>query len=184
MKAHRPKQCADGDGFVDWDYTWVGQMVRMQRGGTLSVEGMAQAPLGQGRLAGLPLPATAGTDWASREDEMTDAKPIKVLMFCAMGMSSSLLEKKTIEYAAAAGVPLELRAITQAEMAQWDFGARRVDMVVVAPQVRFQRKRVAQAAAPYNIIVQDIDPVVFGMADGEKLFQQIVAAVQARDGGA
>jgi PTS system cellobiose-specific IIB component len=115
---------------------------------------------------------------------MTEPKPIKVLMFCAMGMSSSLLEKKTVEYAAAAGVPLDLHAITQAEMAVWDFGAKYVDMVVVAPQVKFQRKRVAQAAAPYNIIVQDIDPVVFGMADGEKLFQQIVAAVQARDGGA
>jgi cellobiose PTS system EIIB component len=113
---------------------------------------------------------------------MTESKPIRVLMFCAMGMSSSLLEKKTVEYAAAAGVPLDLRAITQAEMAQWDFGARYVDMVVVAPQVRFQRKRVAQAAAPFNIIVQDIDPVVFGMADGEKLFQQILTAVQARDG--
>ena len=113
---------------------------------------------------------------------MSDAKPIKVLMFCAMGMSSSLLEKKTVEYAASVGVPLELRAITQAEMALWDFAAKRVDMVVVAPQVRFQRKRVAQAAAPFNIIVQDIDPVVFGMADGEALFRQVMAAIEARDG--
>ena len=35
---------------------------------------------------------------------MTDQKPIKALMVCAMGMSSSLLENKTKEAAQAAGI--------------------------------------------------------------------------------
>jgi len=97
---------------------------------------------------------------------MTDQKLIKALMVCAMGMSSSLLENKTKEAAQAAGVPFELHAITTPEIARWDFQTNYVDIVV---------------AAPYGVIVQDIDPVLFGMVEGEKLFQQILTAVQARD---
>jgi hypothetical protein len=29
--------------------------------------------------------------------------------------------------------------------------------------------------------VQDIDPVMFGMVDGEKLFKQIITAIEARE---
>jgi PTS system cellobiose-specific IIB component len=114
---------------------------------------------------------------------MSEAKPIKVLMFCAMGMSSSLLEGKTRDAAKAAGVPFDLRTITAAEIARWDFKTDYVDIVVIAPQVRFKKKSVTAAAAPHGIIVQDIDPVIFGMADGDKLFEQIRAAVAARDSG-
>jgi PTS system cellobiose-specific IIB component len=114
---------------------------------------------------------------------MSEKKPIKVLMVCAMGMSSSLLEAKTREAAQAAGVAFELQAINTPEMARWDFQAHYVDVVLVAPQVRYKRKSIAQAAEPFNIIVQDIDPVTFGMVDGEKLFQQVITAIEARDAG-
>jgi PTS system cellobiose-specific IIB component len=113
---------------------------------------------------------------------MAEKKTIKVLMVCAMGMSSSLLEAKTRDAAQAAGVPFELKAITTPEIARWDFETDYVDVVLVAPQVRYKRKSIAEAAAPYNVIVQDIDPILFGMVDGEKLFEQIQAAVQERDG--
>ena len=114
---------------------------------------------------------------------MTEQKPIKALMVCAMGMSSSLLENKTKDAARAAGVPFELHAITTPEIARWDFQTNYVDIVLVAPQVRYKRKSIAEVAAPYGIIVQDIDPVTFGMVEGEKLFQQIWAAIKARDAG-
>lgn len=113
---------------------------------------------------------------------MAEKKTIKVLMVCAMGMSSSLLEAKTAEAAQAAGVPFDLQAITTPEIARWDFETNYVDVVLVAPQVRYKRKSIAEAAAPFNIIVQDIDPIMFGMVDGEGLFKQILAAVEARDG--
>lgn len=113
---------------------------------------------------------------------MAEKKTIKVLMVCAMGMSSSLLETKTHEAAQAAGVPFDLKAITTPEIARWDFETNYVDVVLVAPQVRYKRKSIAEAAAPFNIIVQDIDPIMFGMVDGEGLFKQILAAVEERDG--
>ena len=112
---------------------------------------------------------------------MVGATPIKVVMVCAMGMSSSLLETKIREAAAAAGVPFEMRSINTPEMARWDFVTNRVDVVLVAPQVRFMRRNIAKAAEPHGVIVQDIDPVLFGMVEGEKLFQQIMTAIKARD---
>ncbi len=112
---------------------------------------------------------------------MAEGKPIKVLIVCAMGMSSSLLESKTIEAGKARGVEVQMNAITTPDVARWDFATNWVDIVLVAPQVRYKRKSIAEAANPHGIIVQDIDPVTFGMVDGEKLFQQIWEAVRARD---
>jgi hypothetical protein len=47
----------------------------------------------------------------------------------------------------------------------------------------YKRKSIAQAANPLGIIVQDIEIITFGMVDGDKLFQQVREAVQARDSG-
>jgi PTS system cellobiose-specific IIB component len=114
---------------------------------------------------------------------MSEHKPIKVLIVCAMGMSSSLLENKTIEAGKNAGFVVEMNAITTPDVGRWDWQANWVDIVLVAPQVRYKRKSIAQAANPLGIIVQDIDVVTFGMVDGDKLFAQVRAALQARDAG-
>jgi PTS system cellobiose-specific IIB component len=118
---------------------------------------------------------------AAQEAEMSEQKPIRVLMVCAMGMSSSLLEAKMVEAAKAAGVPMQLKAIPTPDVARWDWQQHWVDVVLVAPQVRYKRKSIAQAAEPHGIIVQDIDPVTFGMVEGEKLFNQVLEAIRARD---
>ncbi|OGO12721.1 MAG: hypothetical protein A2Y93_15920 [Chloroflexi bacterium RBG_13_68_17] len=114
---------------------------------------------------------------------MAEQKPFKVLIVCAMGMSSSLLENKTIEAGKNAGFEVQMNAITTPDVGRWDWQANWVDIVLVAPQVRYKRKSIAQAANPLGIIVQDIDVVTFGMVDGDKLFAQVRAALQARDSG-
>jgi PTS system cellobiose-specific IIB component len=100
-----------------------------------------------------------------------------VLLVCAAGMSSSLLESKTRAAAQARGDDLSIRALSAGEIAVYDFAAHPVDMVLIAPQVRYKKKSVAQMAEPHGIVVQDIEPTVFGMVDGDKLFEQIVQAV-------
>jgi PTS system cellobiose-specific IIB component len=102
-------------------------------------------------------------------------------MVCALGMSSSLLENKTKEAAAQAGVPFELKAVAVPEIVRWDPTMHWYDIVLVAPQVFYKRKAIEQMAKPHGIIVEAIDPTVFGMVDGEALFQQIMAAIRARD---
>jgi PTS system cellobiose-specific IIB component len=101
-----------------------------------------------------------------------------VLMVCAAGMSSSLLVNKTGQAAESAGHSLTIRAVSVAEIAIYDFATKPVDLVLIAPQVRYKKKSVSEMAAPYGIVVQDIEPTTFGMMDGEKLFEQIKGAVQ------
>lgn len=100
-----------------------------------------------------------------------------VLLVCAAGMSSSLLESKTKEAAVKAGHSLTIHAVSVAEIALYDFAAKPVDIVLIAPQVRYKKRSVTEMATPHGVVVQDIDPTTFGMVDGEKLFAQIVQAV-------
>jgi PTS system cellobiose-specific IIB component len=114
-------------------------------------------------------------------EEQITQKPIKALMVCAMGMSSSLLENKTKEAAARIGFPLELKAVAVQDIVLWDPKVQWYDIILVAPQVFYKRRAIEQTAGPHGIIVQPIDPTVFGMVDGEALCKQIMNAIQARD---
>ncbi len=101
----------------------------------------------------------------------------RVLLVCAAGCSSSMLEVKTLAAATARGHELSIKALSAADIGRYDFAANPVDIVLIAPQVRYKKKSVSELAAPYGIVVQDIDPTTFGMVDGEKLFEQIQRAV-------
>ena len=115
---------------------------------------------------------------------MSEEKKIRVLMVCAMGMSSSLIEAKTAKAADSRRcVPFELKAIEAAEMGRWDFSENPMDIVLVAPQVRFKKKAIEQASGPYGTIVLNIDTVAYGMIDGEAIFNQVMEAIHERDAG-
>jgi PTS system cellobiose-specific IIB component len=109
---------------------------------------------------------------------MTDKK-IKVILVCAAGMSSSLLEEKIRKAAEAAGREMELKAVDSSRMGLWDYEKDTMDIILVAPQVRFLKRGIIKKAEPYGVIVQDIDTVAYGMVDGEKIFAQVIEALQA-----
>jgi len=104
-------------------------------------------------------------------------KTIKVLLVCAAGMSSSMLEDKIRKAATAAGRNMELKAIDSTRMSLWDFEKDHMDIILVAPQVRFKKRSIAEKAEPLGIVVQDIDTVAYGMMDGEKIFTQVMEAI-------
>jgi PTS system cellobiose-specific IIB component len=112
---------------------------------------------------------------------MSESKPIKVLIVCAIGMSSSLLEEKTTEAAKAAGVELEMMSCTTPDAARWDFKENYVDVLLIAPQVRYKRKSLKEAAGQYGTVVDAIESVTYGMVDGEKLFKQIMTMLEAKE---
>ncbi|HEY45055.1 MAG TPA: PTS sugar transporter subunit IIB [Anaerolineae bacterium] len=112
---------------------------------------------------------------------MSNLKTIKVLLLCAGGMSSSLLEASIIKAAEAVGVDIKVSSYFANIVPYWDFEEHFVDVILIAPQVRFMRKSVAKKVEPLGIIVQVIDPQTYGMVDGEKLFQQLYEALKARD---
>ena len=112
---------------------------------------------------------------------MPDLKSIKVLLICAGGFSSSMLEISMIEAAKAADVDLEVHSSFANIVAYWDFEKHFFDVILVAPQVRFMRKSVAKRVEPLGTIVHVIDPMTYGMVDGEKIFRQIHTALKAHD---
>jgi PTS system cellobiose-specific IIB component len=105
---------------------------------------------------------------------------IRVLMFCAMGASSSLLAANTEKAAKAKGVEIDMTLLSAAEASVYDFREKPVDLVLIAPQVRFKKRAIMQAAAPLGIPVLDIESVTYGMMDGDKLFEQIQRTVQSK----
>lgn len=109
---------------------------------------------------------------------MAEKKKIRVLMVCAIGMSSSLIEQKTSKVAEEAGVPFEIKAIDVPEVGRWSFDENPVDIVLIAPQARFKKRSIDEAATPYGIVVENIDSVAYGMIDGEKIFEQIMDALK------
>lgn len=109
---------------------------------------------------------------------MAEKKKIRVLMVCAIGMSSSLIEQKTTKVAEEAGVPFEIKAVDVPEVARWNFAENPVDIVLIAPQARFKKRSLDQAAGSLGILVENIDSVAYGMIDGEKIFEQIMTALK------
>jgi len=102
-----------------------------------------------------------------------------VVLVCAAGMSSSLLEEKIRKAAEAAGRDMELKAVDSSRMGMWDFEKDSMDIILVAPQVRFTKRGIIQRAEPYGVIVQDIDTIAYGMVDGEKIFAQVIEALES-----
>jgi len=109
---------------------------------------------------------------------MAEKKKLSVLMVCAIGMSSSLIELKTSKVAEEAGVPFEIKAVTVPEVGRWNFAENPVDIVLIAPQARFKKRAISKAADPHGIIVENIDSVAYGMLDGEMIFKQIMDAIE------
>ena len=110
---------------------------------------------------------------------MTDKK-IKVVLVCAAGMSSSLLEEKIRKAASGAGRDMDLKAVDATKMSMWDYEKDNIDVILVAPQVRFKKRGIVQQSEPYGVIVQDIDTVAYGMVDGEKIFAQVLEAMDGK----
>ena len=105
-------------------------------------------------------------------------KEIKVVLVCAAGMSSSLLEEKIRQVAAASGQLMELKAVDATTMSLWDYEKDTMDVILVAPQVRFKKRGIIKQAEPYGVIVTDIDTIAYGMVDGEKIFEQVLEVLE------
>jgi PTS system cellobiose-specific IIB component len=105
------------------------------------------------------------------------AAPLRVLMVCAAGMSSSLVETRIREAALSAGVDLDLRSMSTFELDHTEIAPGTVDVILVAPQVRFLRRNIERRAGPLGIAVLSIEPMDFGMADGEAILRKLLGAV-------
>lgn len=93
-----------------------------------------------------------------------------IRLFCAAGMSTSLLVTKMQEYAKSIGYDVDVAAYPVSEASKYGPEA---DIVLLGPQVRFEQKNV-QAKLPGKI-VEPIDMRAYGLMDGKAVIESVKA---------
>lgn len=95
------------------------------------------------------------------------------MLICAAGMSTSLLVKRMQEAAVKEGIEADIFACPELEMLSQLDG---VDIVLLAPQVRFLKKKLMQRV-PENVPVDVIDMRLYGLIKGEEILKNALQAV-------
>ena len=85
----------------------------------------------------------------------------KIVLLCASGMSTSMLVKKMQEAAKADGYECSIDAVSASAATK----AADADVVLLGPQIRFQKNKIA-AQIP-NVPVDAIDMRMYGRMDGK-----------------
>ena len=79
---------------------------------------------------------------------------LKIKLFCAGGMSTSMLVKKMEEAAAVKGMEVQIAAYPEAEMEK---ETNDCDIALLGPQVGYRLKAAEQICKPKNIPVRNSD---------------------------
>ncbi|MBE6072088.1 MAG: PTS sugar transporter subunit IIB [Clostridium butyricum] len=91
---------------------------------------------------------------------------VTIRLFCAAGMSTSLLVKKMKEAASKRGIETNIAAFPEGQMAQHLDG---VNVALLGPQVGYTLSKAKQICEPKNIPVEVIPMIDYGMMNGEKV---------------
>ncbi|EKA7781733.1 PTS sugar transporter subunit IIB, partial [Listeria innocua] len=93
---------------------------------------------------------------------------------CSAGMSTSLLVKKMTEAIENNHVDATVIAVAEAD---FDKYKGNVDVVLLAPQVRFLEKNLKRVLDPLGIPVSIINGIDYGTMDGEKVLNDALAMI-------
>ncbi len=97
----------------------------------------------------------------------------KIILCCSAGMSTSLFVKKTKDYADEIGEAIDIIAISVTEL---DAHLKDdVSVIVLAPQIRFQKDVVAGKTDKPIMIIEMRD---YGMMNVQKVLPEILAAAK------
>ena len=91
---------------------------------------------------------------------------MRILLVCSAGMSTSLLVVKMEKAAKEAGIEAEIWAVSTDAA---DSNMANADVVLIGPQIRFQLPEMKKKGAKYNIPVEAIKSIDYGMCSGPKV---------------
>ena len=97
----------------------------------------------------------------------------KILLVCAAGMSTSLLVNKMLDAAKEKGVEVEITALPVSEASKL---VDQVDIVLLGPQVRFQKPQV-DALVRGRIPVEVIDMRLYGTMNGKAVLENALTKI-------
>jgi len=105
-------------------------------------------------------------------------KKLNVLLVCAAGMSSSLLELRIKKAAEKRGIPLEIKAVAVHAYEKEDFS--KINVILVAPQARLVYHALKKKGEQFGAVTLVIDPMAYGLVNGEAVLDQILKALEEK----
>jgi PTS system cellobiose-specific IIB component len=101
-----------------------------------------------------------------------------IMLICNAGMSTSMLVTKMQIAAETQGLDVDIFAIAAAEATN-KLEQRKIDTVLLGPQVRFMQKQFEEKLTPLGIPVEVINMTDYGMMNGEKVLNQAVSIINS-----
>ena len=98
-----------------------------------------------------------------------------ILLVCAAGMSTSMLVKRMKEYADTVNIKVTINALAISE-AKETLKKNEVDIVLLGPQVRFQKKELEEAVQG-RVPVAVIDMKAYGQMDGKAVLDSALVCL-------
>ena len=93
---------------------------------------------------------------------------VTIRLFCAAGMSTSMLVAKMKKAAVSKGIEASIEAFPEGQMAKHLDG---VDLALLGPQVGYALPNAKKVCEPKGIPVEVIPMVDYGMMNGEKVLE-------------
>ena len=100
---------------------------------------------------------------------------IRIKLFCASGMSTSVLVNKMKDAAKVKGIEAEIGAFPEAQM---DKHLDTMDVALLGPQVGYTLTKAKKLCDPKGIPVEVIPMVDYGMMNGAKVIDLAVKLAQ------
>ncbi len=91
---------------------------------------------------------------------------LTIKLFCAAGMSTSVLVKKMKEEAQLRGIEVSIAAYPEADMSKY---VDNMDVALLGPQVGYALEKAKRICEPNEIPVDVIPMVDYGMMNGKKV---------------
>lgn len=89
-----------------------------------------------------------------------------IMLVCSAGMSTSLLVTKMEKAADEKGEDVKIFAVSEAEASNH---FEEIDILLLGPQVRFLKDKMEKQMDRYDVPVQVIESVDYGLLNGEKV---------------
>ncbi|OPJ55658.1 PTS sugar transporter subunit IIB [Alkalithermobacter paradoxus] len=96
---------------------------------------------------------------------------IRIGLFCAAGMSTSMLVEKMRKVAKEKGVEATINAYPESEMEK---RVEEIDVALLGPQVKFMLSKAQGICQPKGVPVQVINTMDYGMMNGEKVLNEAI----------
>jgi PTS system cellobiose-specific IIB component len=100
---------------------------------------------------------------------------VTIKLFCASGMSTSVLVNKMKEAAKAKGVDAEIIAFPESQM---DRHLDSMDVALLGPQVGYTLGKAKKLCEPHGIPVEVIPMVDYGMMNGAKVLDRALDLIK------